>query len=89
MNPTANITTDTDDGFHVNVIWDAPVDRPCTGGYLMPNRKIAERLVAAINAGAVYVDPEIRTDINGRTYVSARARVLGRHANADLRALGF
>jgi hypothetical protein len=89
MIPTADITPDADGGFHVNVIWDAPVDRPCTRGYLMRNRKIADRLAAAINAGAVYVDPEIRTDINGHTYVQARSLVLGRYANADLRALGF
>jgi hypothetical protein len=31
----------------------------------------------------------IKTDVNGKTYVSANCAVLGRMANADLARLGF
>ena len=50
---------------------------------------LAARLVRAIEAGVVFVDPSIERDINGATYVVASSRVLGRTLNADLRRLGF
>ena len=65
------------------------VDRPETHGYVVKDAKMAARLSAAINAGVVFYDPEVRTDVNGRTYVNAPSRVLGRMMNADLRRLGF
>lgn len=89
MRPTATLTHDAELGYRVSVTWDAPVDRPCTGGYILGNKKTAERLVTAIIAGAVYTDASIRTDVNGATYVQATSRVLGRTASADLKRLGF
>lgn len=52
-------------------------------------RGLAERLRSAILAGKVFGPATIRTDVNGKTYVSADAFVLGRRMNADLRRLGF
>lgn len=78
------------DGFSVDPIW-ANVDRPNCGGYFVPadKPKLIERLRRAMIAGAVYRDPEVKTDVNGKTYVHARATVLGRMMNADLKRLGF
>lgn len=73
----------------VQAVWDAPVDRPSTHGWVLLNRRTAERLVAAVNAQAVYTDPVVKTDVKGHTYVQAHSRVLGRHASADLTRLGF
>jgi hypothetical protein len=73
----------------VYATWDAPVDRQGTHGWVFYNPKIAERLVAAINAQAVFTDPVIKTDTHGNTYVAATSRVLGKYANADLKRLGY
>jgi hypothetical protein len=81
------------DGYTVWADWtaaDVTLDRPRTHGISTGrNKDLAERLAAAINAGAVYPDPEVRTDVYGATYVQASSRVMGRHLNADLRRLGF
>lgn len=79
-------------GIVVNVTWTwsgGPLDRPYTGGWYVPNMKLAERLVRAIDAGVVHVERTLARDINGATYVAARALVLGRYLNADLKRLGF
>jgi hypothetical protein len=76
----------------LTVWYDWPgVDRPQTYGIGINggSRKLAERLVRAIEAGAAYADPEIKTDVNGKTYVQARSLVLARCLNADLRRLGY
>lgn len=77
------------DSYVVEAHW-SDVDRPVvhgisTGG----NLKLAERLRTAILAGAVYRNPEVRTDNGGKTYVSTTCMVLGRKLNADLKRLGF
>ena len=93
LHPTAHITRDADTGeYTVTTSWvGAPLDRPSTHGYRFGprHRRLAERLAAAIDAGAVYSDPTVTRDINGATYVAATARVLGKYANADLRRLGY
>lgn len=79
----------------VNTHWDgAELDRPHTRGYdLGPannaNKKLALRLIRAIEADAVYHDAKISLDVNGKSYVSAYSRVSGRRINADLKRLGF
>lgn len=77
-------------------VWEGvDVDRPDGHGYLIgpasskATHKLAERMAAAIDAQAVFYDLEILTDVGGKTFVSARSRVLGRIMNADLRRLGF
>lgn len=65
------------------------VDRPEQVGYVVTSESLAQRLSAAITAGAVFHDPEVRTDVNGRTYVVSKSRVLARMMSADLKRLGF
>ena len=52
-------------------------------------RKLAERMKAAILSGAVFQFSEERRDVNGKSYISSSARLMGRRLNADLKALGF
>lgn len=89
--PTAHVTHDAD-GYHVRTTWSGPnLDRTDGIGYgLGPNHKrLAERLADAINAGAVFYNTELRTDVYGNTYVGAERRVMGKYANADLKRLGY
>lgn len=91
LRPIAEITTEPG-RIHVNVVWTGvALDRPSTGGWgLGANEmKLAQRLKRAIDAGAVLVDPEVKEDVYGQTFVSATSRVLGRRMNADLVRLGF
>jgi len=94
MRPVAHMEVG-EHGLSVTVSWpEAGVDRPSTGGYGLgadtaASRKVGARLVAAINDGAVHFDPEILTDVNGATYVSASRRVFGRQLRADLTRIGY
>lgn len=83
------IRTDPQDG-HLSVwpVWKG-VDRPDSSGMSVKDRRMAERLAAAIKAGKAFIPEGIGTDVNGKTYVRTRANVLGRMLNADLRRLGF
>jgi hypothetical protein len=74
--------------FSVHPVWDG-VDRRDTGGMLVRGRPLADRLAAAIRAGAAFVPRGVNTDTAGRTYVDTDSRVLARMLNADLRRLGF
>jgi len=71
------------------VVHGVDLDRPETHGYVVANDAIAKRLTAAIEAGAVFHDFEVRRDVNGKTFLGYSSRVLGRMMNADLRRLGF
>lgn len=90
---TAEAVKDDDDCWTVTATFlcDTPTDRP--GGYAWGLRKsharLAQRLVRAIEAGVVFTDYRIGTDINGQTYLSARNTILSRTMNADLAALGY
>ena len=91
LTATANIIHRTDE-IYVEVTWSgAPLDRPSTGGFGLKKSHLAlaNRLKRAIDAQAVHTDPEVKADTYGKTYVSARCRVLGRMLNADLKRLGF
>jgi hypothetical protein len=52
-------------------------------------RALADRLVAAIDAGVVFGEPVEKTNVHGETYISASTSVMGRGLNASLRRLGF
>lgn len=80
----------------VDVEWapvDGALDRRSTGGWQLRDdaagRRLAARLVRAVEAGAAVVFKGVKTDVNGRTYVHSERAVFGRHMNADLRRLGF
>lgn len=93
--PTASVTYEVEDGLTspggwlVSTTWSGEVDRKDGLGFLLPNEQTARRLERAINAGAVFAHMEIRTDVYGHTYVSAKSRVMGRYVNADLKRLGY
>lgn len=91
-NPTAQDRRDGLTGFLVEPAWTVPgleLDRPNTGGWWVTDRKMAERLTAALLDGAVHDSPEVAYDINGATYVRADRKVIGRYMDGDLRALGY
>lgn len=68
----------------------AGVDRPRTHGISTGgDARLAERLVAAVNAGAVNYGQAVLTDVHGQTYVGDHSRVMGKYLNADLTRLGF
>jgi hypothetical protein len=50
---------------------------------------LAERLERAMKSGATCPDLTIRTDVNGKTYMSYGVNIMGRWLNADLKRLGF
>ena len=87
---TIEARSDADLGhyFQVDAIWGG-VDRPNVGGFAIRRAAVAARLAEAIKAGAVYYGGHVCRDVNGKTYVHAASRVLGRRANADLRKLGY
>lgn len=79
-------------GLHVIPVWGG-VDRPDCFGWTLndtpSHRKLADRLERAIRAGAAFGPASIARDIDGKTYVDAGAKVIGRYMNADLQSLGF
>lgn len=81
---------------HVDTKWTCTdpkvkLDRTDCMGYGLDatHRKLAERLVKAIEAGVVFPNPKLAVDVRGRTYVSCGLTVVGRRMNADLCRLGF
>lgn len=70
-------------------IWEG-VDRPYTGGYSCGmNMKLAQRLKKAMEAGVAFPFKEVRTDMDGQTYVHTEYNVNCRTMNASLRKLGY
>ncbi len=93
--PTATIIDQDGGDVLVNVTWKGfqPLDRPSTGGWSFPAKKlqVARRLARAINAGVVYKNPQRLLDVNGDAYIQAETTQFfhGRHMEASLRAVGF
>ena len=96
--PTANVTTVPADfdgdkpALLVEVVWSGvELDRPNVGGFRMKmnHSVLAYRLAKSINAGAVYEKIEVKRDVNGKSYVQASSKVMGRHLHSDLKRLGF
>lgn len=73
----------------VRVYAKGNVDRKDVYGWVGIKPAVADRLVAAVNAGKAVTVDGIKTDINGRTYVATTHYVMGRHMDRDLKALGF
>lgn len=71
----------------VSPIW-AGVDRPNVGGISVPPRYV-DRVVAAFESGAAFESTKIVRDIAGKTYVAAPSRIMGRHLERSLRAIGY
>lgn len=93
---TAAIDSDSD---HITVralLADAAahgVDRDEVAAWGLPRTQrgwlLARRLAGAIEAGAATPPREIRTDVNGRTYLDTAKVIIGRRMNACLYRLGF
>lgn len=76
--------------YRVRITWPcANTDRKDGITYAGLTRDVAERLVIATHAGAIMLNPQIRTDAFGNTFVSATPTVRGRAMNADLTTLGW
>lgn len=71
-------------------IWQG-VDRPYVGGYSTgKNYRLAERLAAFMKSGNAWIgQPEVRTDVDGKSYVNASLRINTRRLNAELKRFGF
>lgn len=81
-------------GWHVNVeALGGPLDRRHLQSWALgwgPRAKVlGQRLAKAINAGKVFTVHGVKTDVHGKTYLDARANVMGRHLDRDLTRLGF
>lgn len=100
--PTATICFRPDDPdgltWLVRVVWSGPepIDRPEVGGWAFDGssprqRSLAERLVRAVNGGAVYAEPKLVRDVNNHTYVRARETQFfhKRHLDKSLKAVGY
>lgn len=55
----------------------------------VPKRDLADRLVKAINAGAVVSNPSIKKDNYNKEYIEFYWGIRNRALNAELRRLGF
>lgn len=66
-------------------------DRDDVYAWAIPSKQeaLASRLARAVRDGAVLTNPVVKTDVNGKTYVSCDSQVLGRRMNADLKRLGY
>lgn len=75
----------------VSTTHDADTDRNGLVGYILADtrtgHKNADRLIRAIEDGKVFVNPTIRTDVHGRTYVECDTKVVGKYMNANLKDL--
>lgn len=84
-----NIVTEDDGGLLVQPVW-ADVDRPISGGYCCGlSSVLAERLKRAMIDGPVFSETTLKTDCNGKTYISANLVIRMRCANADLNRIGY
>lgn len=69
-------------------LW-AGVDRERSSGIGCSSLKNAQRLERAVRGGKAMVPIDVRTDVNGQTYVDTDHVVMAKRLNADLRRLGY
>lgn len=86
-------TTETRDGREIVTLMvntkGLPVDRTDLAGWSVKDHVMAARLSMAVLDGKVFGPGTIKTDVNGKTYVTADSNVWGRRMNADLKRLGY
>lgn len=83
-----SITKDDELGFVVRPLWSS-VDRPEGAGIIARTEKLAQRLAAAIRAGAAVRAEGIARDVHGKTFAHQSFNVRSRTLNSDLTRLGF
>jgi len=77
------------EGFSVEPVWK-DVACPQTDGYGFKSLSLAKRFKKAIESGKIWEsEPIVKTDMYGRTYVHAITDFSMRHANSELKKLGF
>ena len=83
------VTTDVG-GIHVAVTTKV-TDRDDVYAWAIPSKHdaLASRLARAVRDGAALTNPVVKTDVNGKTYISVDSQILGRRMNADLKRLGY
>jgi hypothetical protein len=68
---------------------DENIDRDRVHGIVVGN-KYVERVKKAMEDGAIYRSYEIKTDVNGNTYVSGDGlRIIGRYIPSSLKEMGY
>jgi len=76
----------------VHIVCTSHAEQPRLS-YSLPDtpkdRKLAERLVRAIDSQRATPNLSIATDVAGVKYVTHNMAVFGRYMNADLKRLGF
>lgn len=86
-------TRDDDGGYTVEATLACPIPTDRGGSYawaLRPTHaRLAQRLVTAINDGAVFTGYCVATDVTGQTYLHADTTVMTRTLNADLTRKGY
>lgn len=90
LTPTACVVWQ-DDHWIVWTDWTgASLDRPRTSGISTgPDRHMAGRIAAAIDAGVAWKGARVARDVHGRTFVEAAFLIGGRRMHQDLRRLGY
>jgi len=83
-NPTDGISA----RYIVDPIWKG-VDRSHSGGWGTNNKKLAERMQRAVQSGKIFLNLEIKTDVNGNTYISDLDDIDWKRANKSLLRYGF
>lgn len=73
----------------VRAVFDVPLGQNASHWIVVTNRKMADRLAAAMQAGVVFTDFRACTNIYGAPYLGMKSNVMGKYLNADLKALGF
>lgn len=85
----ATIVPEQNGNLMVEVTTEGLDRRDVYGWSVGSDRRLAERLVAAIHAGKALTVEGVGRDTGGKTYLRTRAHVLGRRMAADLKGLGF
>jgi len=90
--PTHSATTTDEHGRLVVTVQAPSMDRPECAGWVLPDtpkgRALAQRLACAIDTGDAWRPLQVRTDVNGHSWLHGASWVMGRTMDADLRALG-
>ena len=75
--------------YDVNTRWITSTDITSAVTFSVTSLGVAKRLVAAIEAGAIFTNPCKKTNLLGETYIDSDCAIVGRLLSADLKRLGF
>lgn len=86
----AAIITAKPDGIDVEVVVvNSDLDFRFSWGLKSTHHGLAHRLKKAVDAGVVFKNVRVATDIHGKEYVTGDCQILSRLMNAELKRLGF